>query len=788
MIEFINDADLFLQAAETRVLDYQDTLVLVTPSAPYFKVAPDGTGAPGSIIFTATLLNLEGEITFSISGGTLTNITAKTATLAYADMASGTAVITATVMRNGQPFSGAYALSKVRDGEPGTIGVDGLPGASTGNAKLYLWSTVVPPTPVGTATFTWGAASNTGYNGTDGWAITIPSNPGTPLAKLWVADKPISAPAGTVSTAVTYASGSTIAAQSQNGANGAQAADATVYQWAATIPAGPSGAATFDWPSATFGAAPANWSLTPGQPPSPGMTLFAARVRVTDSAGNATTGFNWSAAAVMAISYAGQAGSSYVTAYCASATASATSAPTQTTGKTSLPAANSGGITGTYSAVVPTLTAGQYLYQTDGIYDPATDKITWSIPYWSSLKVAILSAISANLGAITGGSIDIGTGATSWHVDAAGNQWAGAPTFAAAPFRVANTGAAVMTAMTIQKPDGTVLLNSSGLTEAGAAPLTASIIGIGGKNRIAKNSLPTSDSGIVTTNPFGLSLDGDGSLFAGPLDALAKYSPGATGCTYMHVLGTPAANTYVTMVHDTTGRVPVVEGKRYEFSVALSVHRCSARVIIGWYNSSGSFMSETAGSFVDVPAEYPVNLDFPRSLVFAVAPVGATSAQIYTRQYHNGTTNNDCYTFASQWYFGEALPAQTVGSPWSESPTALALDTANKLNKNAADILKGPIALQANGAIQVGTATYANGVLSGTGVTITPYGLAVVKDGIAQITMNNSGVIQSINLSTLSANIGMLRTAASGSRIELSDNLMEGFASNNVRRFRLSGS
>lgn len=450
MIEFINDADLFLQAAETRVLDYQDTLVLVTPSAPYFKVASDGTGAPESITFTATLLNLEGDIAFSISGGTLTNITAKSATLAYADMASGTAVVTATVTRNGQPFSGAYALSKVRDGAPGGPGGDGLTGASTGNAKLYMWSTVVPSTPVGTATFTWGAATNTGYNGADDWAITIPSNPGTPLAKLWVADKPISAPAGTVSTAVTYGSGSTVAAQSQNGANGAQAADATVYQWAATIPAGPSGTATFTWASATFGAAPANWSLAPGEPPSAGMTLFAARVQVIDSAGNATTGFNWSAAAVMAISYAGQAGSSYVTAYCASATASAASAPAQTTGKTSLPAADSGGITGAYSATVPNLTAGQYLYQTDGIYDPATDKVTWSIPYWSSLKVATLSAITANLGAINAGSIDLGDG----------------------KIKLNNDGTAELLALTVKKSDGTVLLNSSGLTAAGAAPGT----------------------------------------------------------------------------------------------------------------------------------------------------------------------------------------------------------------------------------------------------------------------------------------------------------------------------
>lgn len=145
---------------------------------------------------------------------------------------------------------------------------------------------------------------------------------------------------------------------------------------------------------------------------------------MTDSATNATTAFNWTSASIYAAGYAGTVGgngtngASYVTAYCASATASTTTAPAQTTGKTSLPADNDGGITGTWSATVPALTSGQFMYQSDGIYDPTTNKVTWSIPYWSTLKVGSLSAITANLGQITAGDINIGSGTA--HIDSTG--------------------------------------------------------------------------------------------------------------------------------------------------------------------------------------------------------------------------------------------------------------------------------------------------------------------------------------------------------------------------------
>jgi hypothetical protein len=165
-----------------------------------------------------------------------------------------------------------------------------------------------------------------------------------------------------------------------------------------------------------------------------------------------------------------------VTAYCASTTATTTTTPAQTTGKTSLPATNDGGITGTWSSTVPSLTSGQYLYQTDGIYDPNTNKVTWSIPYWSSLKVGSLSAITTNTGTLNvSGTIS----------SANGN------------FTVDNNGGVTMKSATIQDGSGNIILQAGVplssqtgqiATSINSAATTASWSGVSGTGKPADNA------------------------------------------------------------------------------------------------------------------------------------------------------------------------------------------------------------------------------------------------------------------------------------------------------------
>ena len=457
MATVVNDRDVLIMGAAPRYNPPTDRGMFITPSSAVFKVASDGvTASPASFAFTATLLSMSGTVTWSSTGGISLSISGNSATLDFASFAAVSGTVTATITVDGQDYTAIANVSRVADGAAGT---DGL---KTGVARLYQWATSAPATPSGTSTFTWATVTNSGYTGGDGWSEAVPANPGTPALRLYVASMPVSASAPATTSPVSYIN-STVEAWSQNGnngnpgANGLQSTAATVYQWAATIPAGPAGSASYTWASRDFGAAPSGWALTPGTSPSAGMTLWAASVQITDSAANSSTAFNWSTAAIIAIGYSGtngepgRQGASYVTAYCASTTGSATSAPAQTSGKTSLPAADSGGIAGTWSATVPALSAGQYLYQSDGIYDPTTDLVTWSTPYWSSLKVATLSAITANLGAINAGSINLGGGT----------------------FTVDNDGNLVCHSIKIMNPDGSIMLQAGGqLNAANAAPGT----------------------------------------------------------------------------------------------------------------------------------------------------------------------------------------------------------------------------------------------------------------------------------------------------------------------------
>lgn len=797
----------------TKNVNPKNAGILLNPSAPAFHVTAAGANSPNVITFTATLLALEGAISFSCTGGTLSNITATTCDLAYASMTGATATVTASITVNGDTYSAPLTINKVLDGAAGastytaTIykqassqpaaptggtfnfatatltpptgwtasqptssttptwsaqytfttsttgatvtagtwatpvataqnGATGAPGAQSHAVPLYQWAPSAPALPTGTSTLTWASVTNSGYTAADGWSVNVPSNPGTPGIRLYVAQVGVTAPAGTTSSSVSYASAS-VQAWSQNGTNGTtgvQSGAAIVYQWAATIPAGPSGSATWSWSTSAFGAAPTGWSLTPGSSPSPGYTLWAARVGVTDSAANTTTAFNWTSAAIMAVGYAGgngnngTDGASYVTAYCASATGSATSAPAATTGKTSLPATNSGGITGTWSSTVPTLTSGQYLYQSDGIYDPVANQVTWSIPYWSSLKVGSLSAITLGvMGAITSGSMDIGTGTTSWHVDATGNTWAGAGTFAAAPYRVSNTGAAVFSNVTIIA-GSTTLADSSGLqwgavTGTGKPESNATFNGAG--QGAALNDDP------AMMNP------GTWTASSGVLFRSDDSSAGSAGRWYACVLD------YATGVDNLvyqTRMMPISASNAYNLTCNLYTAAGNDRsmlVYIDYYNASGSLI--TSGSahstyaYAGVP---PTGWSRQGSQIGA----GTSSAVPSTARYctigvwfqYSGSGSSSVFQAAQDLRLERAVTT-------SQLDPAFAATLTDKVSKTAGGILSGPVSLTTGGSVISGTLTVdaAGNRTGGSGTAQTPKGWAAYNSsGVATIVVD----------------------------------------------------
>jgi predicted phage tail protein len=416
-----------------------------TNAADYtWSLIKGSNGADGASTFTGVVYLQSAAAPATPTGGTF-NFTTSVLTPPTGWSATQPASSTTPTWAVRYTFTAATIGATVTAGSwsaPVSVSQNGATGSQTMLAFLYQWGSAAPAAPTGTSTLNWVTGANLSYTGTDGWAISPPANPGTPGLRLYVATKPVTAAGGSTSTPGVSYSGATVSAWAQNGANGAQTATPTVYQWAATIPAAPSGAASHVWATGLFGAAPTNWALAPGAPIA-GYTLWTAKVQLVDTSAAANTPFNWSTAAIAVQSYAGGNGTdglSYVTAYVATTVGTASVAPAATTGKTSLPSANSSGLPGTPQAKVPTLTDGQYLMQFDGIYNPATNQVTWSIPYQSSAKFGSLSAITTNTGALT----------VTGPISSANGK-----------FQVNADGAATMSALTVlSATDGSVILRS----------------------------------------------------------------------------------------------------------------------------------------------------------------------------------------------------------------------------------------------------------------------------------------------------------------------------------------
>ena len=191
---------------------------------------------------------------------------------------------------------------------------------------------------------------------------------------------------------------------------------ATVYQQTATAPAAPTGG-TYNFSTGVL-TAPASWTIT--QPATSTTPTYACEYTFTGvpATGNITAA-TWTNVHIEAV--AGTNGNSARIMYAkAISTTTFTANSTDTTaGASSYPDTNShfGVATLTWQALPPTIVAGESLFQSDGIYSPTPNNTVWNTPYLSSLKVGSLSAISANLGTITAGSIS----GTSLVVNTAGS-------------------------------------------------------------------------------------------------------------------------------------------------------------------------------------------------------------------------------------------------------------------------------------------------------------------------------------------------------------------------------
>lgn len=497
-----NDRDNILQAASTRDVDpTAGKYLTLTASTPIFHVATNGTPTPTEITITANPVNMTGiEASWAISAGTLTG-TGNTRTLTFANMPVDNVTVSASVSFLGQTYNAELQIAKVEDGEAGQTGADG---AMLATSVLYQWNTVQPSLPTGTSTFTWASAANTSYSAGDGWSITVPANPGTSGIKLWTASKPITAPAGTPTTTVSYSAGATVAAISQNGVAGAKQAIARAYQWSTGPAPTTTGTATWTWASATYDTPPATgWTASKTDAPALGYTLYEATVALVDTTGADTTSIDWTTATRTGIGFMannGATGNSAAIAYVLVDGNSLNTTPsTITKSGTALPANGDWGSTRAWQTTPPTAAAGQSVFQSNGIYNAGSNQTVWGVPYLSALRVGNLSAISTDTGSLNvSGTIS----------SANGN------------FTVDSNGNASMKALTVRDSGGNILIQSSASTQINTGNVANWVqAGAIGNTQFGGDLFSTNWSGGTGVGATGWYLQRTGNLYVNQLTA-----------------------------------------------------------------------------------------------------------------------------------------------------------------------------------------------------------------------------------------------------------------------------
>lgn len=214
------------------------------------------------------------------------------------------------------------------------------------------------------------------------------------------------------------------------GTVGTQTAIVYLYQWANSTPGNPSGNSTWTWATASNASYTGGngWTVTiPANPGTASTYLWQASTSISASAGTTTTTVSWasgfsvqaiaqngatgSTGATGATGATGNTGNSAVICYAIYAGNPTVTGSAVTIAGTGLPNTTSFSPTSAtaFSYAVQTPGASQAMFQSDGIYYPVANQTIWNTPYLSNLKVGNLSAISADLGTITAGSISSNT-------------------------------------------------------------------------------------------------------------------------------------------------------------------------------------------------------------------------------------------------------------------------------------------------------------------------------------------------------------------------------------------
>jgi hypothetical protein len=279
-------------------------------------------------------------------------------------------------------------------------------------------------------------------------------------------------------------------------------------------------------------------------------------------------------------------------------------------------------------------------------------------------------------------------------------------------------------------------MGDASLVVDGAVTAAKLTVGTGGKN-LLQNSAPNLESPAVHWTT-------DMPVFGAASD---EWRPRGVGGVYGQNPATFATDAYIGTIYnshyfsgavgDSRLLVPCRPGQRLELHAWVSAHRCRAWPMVFFYDVNGTYLSEgpaaqaasnLSGRDNNQNAQYRDGT--ARYGGFITAPAGARTMMFGVRAF--GVGAGDPYVFVSQAYLGEATPNQTEAAPWSPGAPSTTVD---------------------GGMIKTGT-----------------------------VQANRLAVAE---LSAITANVGLLRTASSGARMEIEGNRLQVYDSSGNLRVRL---
>lgn len=348
------------------------------------------------------------------NGLTLTiNATTGAITLSGASWTSNQESFTVTATYNTTAYTTAYSITKSRRGNDAVVldlisDADVVFAANDGTGYTL---------PVGNSArlYKGGVVLTTGvtYSGTttkNGLTLTVNASTGEIVLSgaSWTSNQEsftVTATYNALSYNIIY----TIA-KSRTGASGVKTADALVYRWATATAPTITGTSTYTWATGAVTSAPSGWFTTVSDTGTASQILWVAKVTLTEPVTATTTSVNWATAIITPLGYFGTTGAVGRIAYAASSSTLSSTPNTVAVSGDNVPTTGSWLAGLVWSTTVPVLSAGQSVWQSEGVYNPTNNQTIWEVPYLSSLKVGNLSALSTNTGSLTvSGNVTIGS-------------------------------------------------------------------------------------------------------------------------------------------------------------------------------------------------------------------------------------------------------------------------------------------------------------------------------------------------------------------------------------------